>query len=101
MLVLYAGSQVLRGGRISMPTIHNTGNNPFRMPAILAEADRDVWLHGTPEEARAVLKPYPAEMMVHYEVTTRVNSPRNNDEELIEPVGDPDQRGAVDEGDDG
>jgi len=34
----------------------------------------------------AVLEPYPADLMVAYEVSARVNSPKNNDAKLIEPV---------------
>jgi putative SOS response-associated peptidase YedK len=66
--------------------VHNTGNNPYRMPAILAEADHDAWLHGGTAQAREALRQYPADLMVAYPVSTRVNSPRNNDEKLIEPV---------------
>lgn len=69
-----------------MAEIHNTGNNPHRMPAIVRAEDRDAWLSGTAEEARAVLTPYPADVMVAYEVSTRVNSVKNNDAALIEPV---------------
>jgi putative SOS response-associated peptidase YedK len=69
-----------------MAEIHNTGNNPHRMPAILRAEDREAWLTGTPEEARAVLKPYRADLMHAYEVSTRVNSVRNNSPDLIEPV---------------
>lgn len=67
-----------------MADIHNTGNNPHRMPAIVRQEDRDAWLSGTVEEARAVLAPYPAGMMVAYEVSTRVNSVKNNDVSLIQ-----------------
>src|SRR5580698_5729705 len=42
-----------------MASVHNTGNNPHRMPAIVLADDRDAWLSGTAEEARAVLKQYP------------------------------------------
>jgi putative SOS response-associated peptidase YedK len=69
-----------------MAEIHNTGNNPHRMPAIVAAADRDAWLEGTPEDARGVLKPYPADLMLAYEVSTRVNSVKNNDPSVIDPV---------------
>jgi putative SOS response-associated peptidase YedK len=69
-----------------MAHVHNTGNNPHRMPAILRKEDQEVWLHGTPEDARAVVRPYPADLMVAYEVSLRVNSVRNNDPALIEPV---------------
>jgi putative SOS response-associated peptidase YedK len=72
-----------------MHDIHNSGNNPHRMPAILRREDWDVWLTGTPEQAMAVLKPYPAELMVAFGVSARVNSPKNNDAKLIEPVPTP------------
>ncbi len=39
-------------------TIH-----PSRMPVILDSADYDTWLEGDPGDARALLRPYPAERM--------------------------------------
>ena len=69
-----------------MRHVHNTGNNPHRMPAILSREDCEVWLKGSAEEARAVLKPYDAGLMLAHEVTTRVNTPRNNDAALIAAV---------------
>ena len=69
-----------------MQEIHNTGNNPHRMPAILRREDQEAWLKGSMDEARAVLKQYDAGLMVAFEVSTAVNSPKNNDEKLIEPI---------------
>jgi putative SOS response-associated peptidase YedK len=69
-----------------MADIHNTGNNPHRMPAILRREDHEAWLKGTAEDARAVLTPYPSDLMVAHRVSTRVNSVRNNSPELIEPI---------------
>ena len=69
-----------------MADIHNTGNNAHRMPAILRLEDRAAWLEGSLEEARAALVPYPADLMVAYEVSSRVNSAKNNSADLIEPV---------------
>jgi putative SOS response-associated peptidase YedK len=69
-----------------MADIHNAGNNPHRMPAILRAEDREAWLNGTPEEARAALTQYPADLMDAYKVSTRVNSVQNNSPDLIEPV---------------
>jgi putative SOS response-associated peptidase YedK len=63
--------------------IHNTKH---RMPAILEKADRDAWLSGTPEEAWEALIPYPDDLMVAWPVSTRVNTPKNNDATLIEPI---------------
>jgi putative SOS response-associated peptidase YedK len=69
-----------------MADIHNAGNNPHRMPAILRAEDREAWLSGTPEEAWAVLRHYPSDLMDAYEVRTRVNSVKNNSPDLIEPI---------------
>jgi putative SOS response-associated peptidase YedK len=69
-----------------MADIHNTGNHPYRMPAILRAEDREIWLRGTPEEARAVLKPYSSTLMLAYEVSPRVNSTKNDSPDLIEPI---------------
>jgi putative SOS response-associated peptidase YedK len=69
-----------------MRHVHNGGANPNRMPAILRREDREVWLAGTADEARAVLKPYDAGLMVAFEVSTRVNAPKNNDAGLVDPV---------------
>lgn len=69
-----------------MADIHNTGNHPHRMPAILRPEDRAAWLNGSAEEAHAALMPYPADLMLGYEVSPRVNSVKNNSPDLIEPV---------------
>jgi len=73
-------------GNDLMRKIHNTGNNPHRMPAILRKEDHEVWLHGSVEDAKAVLQPYPPDHMFAFEVSTRVNSPKNNSPDLIQPV---------------
>lgn len=86
------GSTVESCVHITMPAnqlmkhVHNAGNNPHRMPAILRREDLDTWLRGTADEALAVLRQYDPGLMVAYEVTARVNSPRNNDPSNIEPV---------------
>jgi putative SOS response-associated peptidase YedK len=69
-----------------MHFIHNTGSHPHRMPAMLKREDHEVWLHGTPDEARATLQQYDQGLMVAYEVSTRVNSTKNNGATLIEPI---------------
>ena len=66
-----------------MTEIHNVKH---RMPAILAKEDRETWLAGSAEEAFAVIKQYPDTHMVATPVSTRVNTPKNNDAKLIEPV---------------
>ncbi len=63
--------------------IHNTGH---RMPAILREEHHEAWLSGSADEARAALVPYPSDLMVARPVSPKVNSARNDDESLIEPL---------------
>ncbi len=65
-----------------MKDIHN------RMPAILRPEDQELWLSSSadPEELLHALRPYPAGKMVAYQVSTAVNSPRNDDEALIENI---------------
>lgn len=57
-----------------------------RMPAILRRKDCNTWLTATPEQARGVLAPYPAEWMEAYAVSPRINSLKHNDAALIQPV---------------
>lgn len=59
-----------------------------RMPVILPPEEYETWLDpkAEVEELLSLLKPYPAEKMKSYPVSTRVNSPANNDPELILPV---------------
>jgi len=57
-----------------------------RMPAILRRKDYPTWLSGTPVRAKAVLHAYPENWMRAHAVSPRVNSPRNDDAELIRPV---------------
>ena len=67
-----------------MAEIHNGGQ---RMPAILCEQEREAWLQGSADEARAALRPYPADAMAAHPVSSRVNSPRSNDAALLEALG--------------
>lgn len=63
---------------------------PFhdRMPAILAPEDYAMWFDAeTPlKEAHALLKSYPAELMVESAASTLVNSPKNEGPHLLEPA---------------
>ncbi|MDE2137441.1 MAG: SOS response-associated peptidase [Gammaproteobacteria bacterium] len=67
-----------------LATIHNEKQ---RMPAILAASAHAAWLAGEHAAARALLGPYPDELMVGWQVSRRVNNPRlPNDASLIEPL---------------
>lgn len=66
-----------------MATLHN------RMPAILHPRDYVKWLDPspqTPESLLPLLKPYPADAMTAYPVSTLVNKPGNDSPELIVPA---------------
>jgi putative SOS response-associated peptidase YedK len=60
-----------------------------RMPVILP---REAWARWLGEEAadrdelQSLLKPYPPERMQAYSISTRVNSVKNDDAGLIEPI---------------
>ena len=56
-----------------------------RMPVILRPTDHEPWLSGNAVEPEA-LGPYPDELMTLWPVSTRVNSPRNDDPGVIEPM---------------
>jgi putative SOS response-associated peptidase YedK len=66
-----------------MTEIHNVKH---RMPAILAKEDRDAWLNAAPDGAFKLLRQYPDTHMVATPVSKRVNTPKNNDVELIAPA---------------
>ncbi len=66
-----------------MATIHN------RMPVILHPADYAQWLDPaprTPESLQPLLKPFPADRMSAYPVSTLVNKPENDRAELVVPA---------------
>jgi putative SOS response-associated peptidase YedK len=57
-----------------------------RIPVILAPADYDRWL-GEEPDLRDLMKPYSAEPMRMWPISTRVNKPENNDPSIVEPIG--------------
>ncbi len=63
--------------------IHNAPGKQ-RMPAMLPASAHEAWLTGNAAEAHAVLAPYPADCMVAWPVSPRVNSPRQDDASLIQ-----------------
>jgi putative SOS response-associated peptidase YedK len=56
-----------------------------RMPAILRAADYDRWLGGKPDP-HDLLITFPAEEMKMWPISKRVNSPRNDDEDLLAEI---------------
>src|SRR6185369_13970010 len=60
-----------------------------RMPVILSPDDYELWLDNEfagREQLESMLRPYPADEMVAFAVSTLVNSPRNDNPSCIEPV---------------
>jgi putative SOS response-associated peptidase YedK len=70
---------------ITVPANEAVGRIHNRMPAILAPAAYDRWL-GTDPDPRDLLVPYPPEPMRLWPISTRVNSPRNDDPAVLEPI---------------
>ena len=60
-------------------TIHD------RMPAILHRDDYDRWL-GIEPDPHDALRPFSAERLKMWPISTRVNSPMNDDEHLLDEV---------------
>ena len=56
-----------------------------RIKTIIGKADRKRWL-SRDEEPDDLLKPYPAELMTMWPVSTKVNSPKNDGPELLDPI---------------
>lgn len=83
------------GGNLTTFTIITTTPNKIiepihdRMPVILKAEDHDMWLNPdikNTENVITLLKPYPAEEMELYEISTYVNNPKNDSPECIEPL---------------
>ena len=83
------------GDELRTATILTTEPNEFmadihnRMPVILQAKDYETWLAPGDQKAddlMPLMKPFPAELMKAYPVSTFVNSPRNDTPETIEPL---------------
>lgn len=83
------------GSSIKTCTIITTEPNELmgkihdRMPVILHPRDYEKWLDTapqTPENLLPLIKPYPADAMSAYPVSTLVNKPANDMPELVVPV---------------
>jgi putative SOS response-associated peptidase YedK len=59
-----------------------------RMPVIVAEDNESIWLDGSTDEnaLKELLQPFSAKKMEAYPVSSDVNNPRNNSENLIKPI---------------
>jgi len=59
-----------------------------RMPVIMKQENEEKWLQEIDiSEAQKMLEPYPFEDLEAYPISTLVNNPRNNSEDIIKPLG--------------
>ena len=61
----------------------------LRVPVLLAPGDHDVRLDPTfreTEPVQALLRPYPADEMMGYPISSRINTPANDFPECVEPL---------------
>lgn len=82
------------GARETFTIITTTPNEMMvkfhdRMPVILGADDWGAWLNparASGDELSGLLRPFPAELMRTHAVSTRVNSPKNDDDACIQVV---------------
>lgn len=80
------------GGILDTCTIVTTPANRLigplhdRMPLIISPEDYARWLDKSVEDVTDLLSPYPADAMNFHPVSTRVNTVKNDDPSIIEPV---------------
>ena len=83
------------GSEIKSATIITTSPNELmapihnRMPVILPKEAYSLWLDPTPHfpvDLNSRLKPYPADDMIAYPISTLVNSPANDTPEVLVPA---------------
>jgi putative SOS response-associated peptidase YedK len=55
------------------------------MPVILAPRDYPRWLSDEPDP-RELMRPFPADLMRMWPISTRVNKPENDDPSIIQAV---------------
>ncbi|MBX3537969.1 MAG: SOS response-associated peptidase [Chelatococcus sp.] len=60
-----------------------------RMPVIIGPEGYDRWLSVRETDPRDMLRPYPADVMMHWPVSNRVNTPANDDAALMQAVEAP------------
>ncbi|QZA87896.1 SOS response-associated peptidase [Salinarchaeum sp. IM2453] len=80
------------GRSIRTVTILTTEANSFmsslhdRMPVILPREAESTWLSSNPDVRQELCQPYPANDLDAYEISTQVNNPSNDHEQIIEPL---------------
>jgi putative SOS response-associated peptidase YedK len=57
-----------------------------RMPVIIPREAYDRWLSPAEPDPRDLLVPYPSEPLTMWPISLRVNSPRNDDASILDPL---------------
>ena len=85
------GGDVIEGCAIltvpANPLLASIQTASREMPAILAAEECETWLHGTPAEARRLLRTVPDTLLRSHAVSPRVNSLSCDDASLVRAVG--------------
>jgi putative SOS response-associated peptidase YedK len=71
---------------VTCPANELVGQIHHRMPVIIAAADYDRWLSDAEPGPPDLLRPYPAELMTMWPISTRVNRPTSSDPEILDPI---------------
>lgn len=87
--------EVWEGNGVSISCVTILTTNPDelmkpihdRMPVVLPRNDEERWLTADPDERKSMCAPYPDDDLTAYQISTRVNSPSNDDPSVIEPLG--------------
>jgi putative SOS response-associated peptidase YedK len=58
------------------------------MAVVLPPESESAWLHEDTDTVESLLTPYPGNKLEAYPVSTRVNSPENDESSLIDPIND-------------
>ncbi len=60
-----------------------------RMPVILKQEDEKIWLDKNIDDIKTltnILKPFDSDKMQMYRVSNKVNNPKNDSKELLDPI---------------
>jgi putative SOS response-associated peptidase YedK len=57
-----------------------------RMPVILPPSAYERWLSPMEADPHDLLRPYPSELMVMWPISSRINSPKNDTLDLLDPI---------------
>jgi putative SOS response-associated peptidase YedK len=57
-----------------------------RMPVILPREEYGSWLDPTAKDVAQLLRPFPADAMTAYPVSTHVNNPKHDDPACVRPL---------------